>query len=147
MQEATGTRPRAPKRIEKFHIDLGEVADESEASFAFVNLHRLREEAGGVTRADAHGGLARERDRTGELLVEQAGEHHDGGIARFAVGDAEAVLEAAGDPHARQRRGENLAAAMDYQNVVARVRDFGDLAGNRLHVFFIFEERPCNFNH
>ncbi len=142
-----GNEPLAPKRTEKLHIHFGEVADESQAAFAFVDLHRLGQKARGIACANAHGRLARQRNRSRELLIEQAGEHHDGGIARLAIGDAQTVHEAAGDAHARERGGENLAAAVDHQNFVARARHFGDLPRDRLHVFIAFEQRARNFDH
>ena len=142
-----GNNPCAPERAEKIHIHFREIADEPEAAFVLIDLHRLGEKAGGVGGADADGGLSGQRNCARQFFIEQAGENHHGRVARFAIGDAQAVDETAGDAHARERGGEDLAAAVNHEQLVARAREFRDLPRDRLHVFVALEQRARDFDH
>ena len=122
-----GHKSRTPERAQEIDIHFGEIADKSEAAFAIVDLHRFGEKARGVGRADADGRLSGQRNRARQFLIEQAGKHHDGRVARLAIGDAQAVHEAARDAHARQGRRENFPAAVNDEQFVARARKFSDL--------------------
>ncbi len=137
----------APQRAQKIHIHFGEIAYEAEAALAFIELHGLGEKTGSVGSADADGGLTGEGNCASEAFIEQAAEHHYGRVARFAIGDAQAADEAAGDAHARESCGENFSAAVNHQQFVAGPREFSDLPRDGLHGFFTFEERACNFDY
>ena len=137
---------RAPKRAQKIHIHLRQIADESQPALPLIELHRLGQKAGGVARADSHGRLSGERNRARQLLIEQPAEDHDGRVARFAIGDAQPADEPALDSHARERGRENFPAAVNHQNLVARPREFRDLPRERLHVFIALQQRSCNLD-
>ena len=142
-----GNQPDAPERAEKIDIYFREIADEAEAAFLLIDLHGFGEKAGGVRGADADGRLSGERNRAGQFFIEQAGENHHGCVARFAIGDAQAIDETAGDAHARERGGEDFSAAVDHEQFVARAREFSDLPRDRLHVFVALEQRARDFDY
>jgi len=80
-------------------------------------------------------------------VFEQARENHHGGVASLAIGDAQAINEPAVEAHARQRGGENLSASVNYEQFVARAREFRDLPRDRLHIFVALEQRARQFDY
>ncbi len=85
----------------------------------------------GVGGGDADGRLAFGGDGGGEAFVEQAGEDHDGDVASFSVGNAEAGDKFALDTHALERGGEEPSAAVHNEDLVTFVCERGDLARER----------------
>src|ERR1700691_2958543 len=137
--------PCVPKRAQKFNVHFCKVADVSKAAFAFTNLHRLRPKTWRVWSADAHRALARQRNGTGETLIQQSGKDHHRSIPLFAVGDAQPVYKAAGDSHAFERVRKDFPTAVNYKQLMPAAREFGDLPRDCLHRFFALQERACNF--
>src|SRR5262249_36399716 len=91
--------PPAPERFEEFQVDASQVADKAKPAGHLVMYHRFRQEACGVTCTNADGRVASFGNGCGEALVEQATQHHDSDVAGFAVGDTQAIHEAALDAH------------------------------------------------
>ena len=136
-----------PKRLDKLRVQSGEVAHESQAAFDFVVDHGFGEEAPGVRRRDANGGLPFHRDRCGQLLIQETGENHDGHVARFTVRDAQAGDELAFDGHALERGGKKPPAAMHDENFVALLRQRRDLARKRAHRGVVFKQCSCELDY
>src|ERR1700722_1928449 len=135
----------APKRAKKINIYFGKIADESKAAFAFTDLHGLGQKACSVGSADAHCRLPRKRDGSGKTLIQQAGKNHYGGIASFAIGDAQPVDEMAGNSHALQRAGEDFSAAVNYEHFISGAREFADLPRDLLYCLRTFKKSARNF--
>jgi hypothetical protein len=95
-----GNQPFAPERFDEGKIQASEIANVAEAAFYFVVDHGLGEEAAGIRSGDSDRGLAFGGNRGGHFFIEQAGEDHDGGVARFAVRDAQAADKLALNGHA-----------------------------------------------
>ncbi len=91
-------------------------------------------------------GCPASENRQSQFLVQQAAENHNGGVARFAIGDAQAVGKFADNSHARKRGGKNSPATMNYQQLVAGSRQLGDLAREHLHIFLAFEQCACDLD-
>ena len=92
-----------------------------------------------VGGGNSDGGLASGRDCCGKPFIQQAGEDHDGNIARFTVGDTEAVDEFAFDAEAFEGRRETAAATMDDENFVTLFRKRSDLRGQFAHDGIAFQ--------
>src|SRR4029077_18038917 len=120
-------------------VQAGEIAYETEADFDFVVTHRLGAEGSGIRGGDPNGRNGIGGDGGGEALVEETGENHDGDIAGFAIGDAQASDEIAFDAHALEGGGENAAAAMHNKDFVTLLRECGDLPGQAAHGGVVFE--------
>src|SRR5271168_5209971 len=60
-----GEQALAPERFEKWSVEAGEVADETETARDFVVKHGFGFESAGIGGGNAHGGLARGSDRGG----------------------------------------------------------------------------------
>ncbi len=147
--EARGHRHKAfaPEGVNKPGVQSGEIAYETQAALDFVVDHGLRDETPSVGGRDADGGLAFRRNRRRQLLIQQAGENHDGHIARFAVGDAQTGNELAFDGHALEGGGEKAAAAMHDENFMAALRERRDLMRERAHRGVVFEQCSCEFDY
>ena len=115
----TGTAPMCPDGFEPARIGGGDFADEAEVG---VGLLFARAEDVAVATGEADGGLAVRAEGGDEGLVDAAAEDHEGGVAGFGVGDAEAGDELALLAHLLERAGELHAAAVNDGDLVAVVR-------------------------
>ena len=139
--------PLAPERFDEGQVQACQIADEAEAAFHFVVHHGLGEEAAGIRGGDSDGGLTLRGNGGGHFLVEQAGENHDGGVACFAVRDAQAADKLALDGHALQRGGEKLAAAVHHEDLVTLLRQRGNLAREFAHCGVVFQQCSSKFDY
>jgi len=142
-----GQKPFVPERFDEGRVQSGEIADEAQTAFDFVVHHGLGDETPSVRGRDADGGLPFRGDRRGQFLIQQAGEYHDGHIARFAVGDAQAGDELAFDGHALEGGGEKAAAAMHDENFVALLGKRRDLLRERAHRVVVFQQCSCELDY
>ena len=87
-----GDGAHGPDGFEPLGVHGGDLAYEAEVGVGFF---LARAEDVTVAAGEANGGLAVRADGCDEGLVDAAGEDHDGGVAGFGVGDAEAGDELA----------------------------------------------------
>src|SRR6266576_1787855 len=137
----------APQGVNKPDVQSGEIAYETQATLDFVVDHGLRDETPSVRGRNADCRLALRRNRGGQLLIQQTGEYHDGHVARFAVGDAQAGDELAFDGHALEGGSEKTAAAVHDENFMALLRERRDLLRERAHRGVVFEQCSCEFDY
>lgn len=123
-----GEETFTPERFDEGVVDASEITDEAKTAGDFIVGHGFSEKTLGIGGGDANRRIAFRRNGGGEALVQQAGENHDGGVARFAVGDAKARDKLAFDAHALEGFGKGAAAAMDNENFVAFEGEGRDLA-------------------
>ena len=147
--EAGGDRNQAfaPKRLNESNIHAGEISNEAEAASHFSNRHRLSEKTLCVGGGNTDRGITFSGDRADKTLVQQPGENHDGGVPRFAVGDAKTGDKFAFDAHALEGFGESTAATVDNENFVSFVGEGGDLLRECAHGRFIFEQSTCELDY
>jgi hypothetical protein len=129
-----------PERFDKSVVQACEVTDKTEAAWYFTVGHWLGKKTLGIGSGDANGGIAFRGDGGGKSLVQQSGENHDSGVARIAVGDAQAGDKFAFDAHALQGFGEGAAAAMHNENLVAFEGQGRDLTRQRADRGVVFEQ-------
>ena len=61
------------------------------------------------------------------LLVNDAGQHHQRDVARSRIGDAQPLAKLGRDVQARERLGQQLAAAVNHDHPVTKPLQFPDL--------------------
>jgi len=118
-----------PDGVEPLGIGGGDFTDEAKVGHCFLFA---RAEDVAVAAGEAHGGLSALRERGDERLVDAAAEDHEGGVAGFGVGDAEAGDELGFFAHLGEEAGELHAATVDECDLVAVFGEFCDGAGATL---------------
>src|SRR5260370_13410906 len=89
---------------------------------------------------DGDVGIAFSRNGSGEALVEQAREGHDGNVASFAIGNAEATDKLAFNTQALERFREQAAAAMNDNDLMAMLGNVCNIAHEILYERWMFDE-------
>src|SRR5262249_7666775 len=98
-----------------------------------------------IAAAHAHGGTSHRGQVGHELLVDSAGQHHEGHIARFRIGDAQAVDELALLAQLFEGAGQRHASSMyDPDAVVLGPR--GDGAGAVVTNILVVERGASDFD-
>src|SRR5260370_2649241 len=95
---------------------------------------------------DGDVGIAFSRNGRGEALVEQAREGHDGNVASFAIGNAEATDKLAFNTQALERFREQAAAAMNDKDLMAMLGKFCNMASEIFDQRRIFEQCTRKFD-
>src|SRR5262249_55333213 len=142
-----GKQVLSPERLQKFHIQAGQIADEPQAAGDIIQDHRFGDKAFGIGRGNADGGLSFGGNRGSEALVEQSRKNHHRDVTRFAIGDAEPFDEIALDSHALQRRREYTATTMYDQNLLAFLREQSNLTRKRAHYSVILQQGSSKFDY
>ena len=100
-----------------------------------------------VAAGEAHRGLAALVERGDEGLVDAAAEDHEGGVAGFGVGDAEAGYEFRLLAHLFEQAGELDAAAVHERDAVAVFGEVSDGAGAAGEEGRVFECGASEFDY
>jgi hypothetical protein len=114
----------SPDRLNPARLDGANLSDVSKVAAVALFFARANRAAVAATEADRR--LARGSDRRNQPFVHHAGEHHQRHVARFGVGDAQAVDEFAFLAEPLHRAGEFHAAAVDDRDLVAVARQLNN---------------------
>ncbi len=139
-----GDGTHLPDGFEPARVGRGNLADEAEVG---VGLLFACAEDVAVAAREPHGGLADLAERGDEPLVDAAGEDHEGGVAGFGIGNAEAGDELALLAHLGERAGELDAAAVDDRDLVAVRDEVEDGLGAELEELWLFKGRAAEFDY
>src|SRR5439155_12575439 len=80
-------------------------------------------------------------------LVHDTGQHHQRHVARGGIGDAQPLAKLGRDVQARERLGQQLAAAMDDNHAMAAPPEFCDLPGDAPPSASVLESVAADFDH
>src|ERR1700679_199010 len=118
-----GDCAHGPDGFEPAWIGGGNLAYEAEVGvgFLFASAKDVT-----VASGEADSGLPMRTDGGDEGLVDAAGEDHDGGVAGFGVGDAEAGDELALFAHLGEGAGELHTTAVDDGDLISVDDEVGD---------------------
>ena len=138
-----GHGAHGPDGVEPFGIGGGDFADEAEVVLGVVFLRARKTWPSPPVRPI--GGLAAVAEGGDERFVDAAAEDHEGGVAGFGVGDAEAGDELRLLAHLLEQTGELDAAAVDQGDAVAVPCQIGDRAGAAGEKRGVFERGTAEF--
>ena len=138
-----GDGAHLPDGVEPTWVGGGDLADEAEVG---VGLFLTCAEDVAVASGEAHGGLADLSERGDEPFVDAAGEDHEGGVAGFGIGDAEAGDELALLAHLGEGAGELDAAAVNDGDLVAIGDEVKDGPGTEVEKLGLFEGGTAEFD-
>ncbi len=139
-----GDGSHGPDGVEPFGICGGDFADVAEIGHGLLlagaeDMAVAAGEADGFGTALDQGGYKR--------LVDAATEDHEGGVAGFSVGDAEAGDELGLFAHLGEEPGELDASAVDQGHAVAIFGQLGDGAGAVGEDGWVFQGRSSEFDY
>jgi hypothetical protein len=139
-----GNRAHSPDGFEPFGVHGGNLAYEAEVGVGFF-LAGAEDVA--VAAGEANCGLSVRADGGDEGFVDAASKDHEGGIASFCVGDAQAGDELAFLSHEGQGAGELHASTMDHGYLISIGDEVGDGFATGVEDLFVLKRGTAQFDY